>query len=236
MLGLVLGLALAAVPARAADYSAIDAAYFHRDQAGKLDESLALLDAGLKDAPGDAELLWRKGRALMRRGEKKPKKADKLADYLAAEELLKKAVAAKPGAVEAHFFYGVTMGRRGECQGILKSLFLLKPIKKEMAEVLRLDPNHGGAHRVQGEILWQVPGFAGGDKKKAIAEFEDAVRLSPNYTANYQPLAEAYLKYDRKDDAIKVLKAGLAVTQPTDPAAAVEDLPDLRKLLDAISR
>ncbi|MBI3564908.1 MAG: hypothetical protein HY079_06920, partial [Elusimicrobia bacterium] len=133
-------------------------------------------------------------------------------------------------------FYGITMGRRGETQGILKSLFLIKPIKKEMAEVLRLDPRHGGAHRVLGEILWQVPGFAGGDKKKALEEFEAAVRLSPDYTANYEPLVEAYLKYGRKDDAVRVLKQGLAVTAPSDPAAAPDDQADLRKLLEKLAR
>lgn len=237
MLGLLLtALLSAALPASAADPSAADALYFHRNEPQKLDQALAAYDELLKASPDDPALLWRKGRALMRRGEKQARKAEKLADYLSAEDLLKRSVELGPKDAEAHFFYGVTMGRRGETQGILKSLFLIKPIKKEMAEVLRLDPNHGGAHRVLGEILWQVPGFAGGDKKKAVAEFEDAVRLSPDYTANYEPLAEAYRKYGRKDDAIAVLKKGLAVTSPLDPAAAPDDQADLKKLLDKLTR
>lgn len=236
MLALALVLLSAALPSSAADLSSADALYFHRDQPQKLDAALAAYDELLKASPDDPEVLWRKGRALMRHGEKQARKAEKLADYLQAEDLLKRAVALKPGVADARFFYGVTMGRRGEAQGILKSLFLIKPIKKEMAEVLRLDPAHGGAHRVLGEILWQVPGFAGGDKKKAIEEFEAAVRLSPDYTANYEPLAEAYLKYGRKDDAIRVLRQGLAVTTPSDPAAAPDDQADLRKLLDKTTR
>jgi tetratricopeptide (TPR) repeat protein len=226
----------AALPVSAADLSSVDALYWHRNEPQKLDQNIAALDDLLKASPDDAELLWRKGRSVMRRGEKKDRKSDRLADYLAAEELLKRSVTLKPDVAESHFFYGVTMGRRGEAQGILKSLFLIKPIKKEMAEVIRLDPNHGGAHRVLAEILWQVPGFAGGDKKQALAEFETSIRLSPNYTANYQPLAEAYLKYDRKDDAIKTLKAAIAVTEPADPAAAPDDKADAQKLLDKISR
>ncbi len=236
MLALVAVLLAAALPSSAADLSSVDALYFRRDQPQKLDQCITDLDLLLKAAPDDAELLWRRGRALMRRGEKLARKSDRLADYLRAEDALKRAVTLKPDIAEAHFFYGVTMGRRGETQGILKSLFLIKPMRKEMAEVLRLDPNHGGAHRVLAEILWQVPGFAGGDKKKALEEFETSIRLSPNYTANYQPLAEAYLHYDRKDDAIKTLKAVLAVTQPSDPAAAPDDKADAQKLLDKITR
>jgi len=236
MLALAAVLLLGAGPAKAADLAAVDALYWHRDEAGKLDQNIAALDEALKAAPQDPELLWRKGRSVMRRGEKLSKKSDRLADYIAAEALLKKAVELKPDSVDARFFYGVTMGRRGETQGILKSLFLVKPIRKEMNEVVRLDPGHGGAHRVLAEILWQVPGFAGGDKKKALAEFETSVKLSPNYTANYQPLAEAYRHYDRTDDAVATLKACVAVKDPADPAAASDDRADCRKLLDKLAR
>ncbi len=171
----------------------------------------------------------------MRRGEKRDKKSDKLADYEAARADCEKAVSLAPDSPDAHFWYGVVMGRWGETKGILKALFLIKPIRKEMQETLRLDPKHGGAHRVLGEILWQVPGFAGGDKKQALAEFESAVALSPNHSANYQPLAEAYLHYDRKDDAIKTLNTVLALKDADDPAELAGDKADAKKLLDKIT-
>ena len=128
------------------------------------------------------------------------------------------------------------MGRRGETQGVLKSLFLIKPIRREMHATLALDPNHGGAYRVLGEMLWQIPGFAGGDKKKALEDYETAVRLDPSYTANYQVLAEAYLHFGRKDDAIRVLKAVSQVKSPRDPAQYPEDLRDAQKLLAELAR
>jgi predicted Zn-dependent protease len=113
----------------------------------------------------------------------------------------------------------------------MKALFIIKPLRKAMAEVLRLDPSHGGAHNVLGEILWQVPGFAGGSKKKALEEFEAAVKLSPDYTANHKPLAEAYLHFGRKDDAIRILKLVEAVKEPADPAEYPDNLADAKKLL-----
>lgn len=236
MLALAAALLLGALPARAADLSAVDRLYFHRNEGRNLEENIEQLDALLAKSPDDAELLWRKGRALFRAGEKKDGSSAKIETFLKAEDDLKRAVALAPDSADAHYWYGVAMGKRGETQGVMHSLFLIKPIRAEMNETLRLDPNHGGAHRVLGEILWQVPGIAGGDKKKALEEFETAVRLAPNYTANYQPLAEAYEHYGRKDDAVRVLKQVEAVKEPADPGQFADDLADARKLLEKLSR
>jgi tetratricopeptide (TPR) repeat protein len=232
-----LALLLGAVGASAAvDYSSVDAPYFHRNEDGKLAQSQETLDGLLKQTPDDEGLLWRKGRGLIRRGEKIEKRSARLAVYEEAMDVLKRASEADKTNVDAHFWYGVAMGRYGETKGIIKSLFLIKPIRAEMSEVVALDPNHGGAHRVLGEILWQVPGFAGGDKKKALVEFETAVRLDPRYTANYDALAQAYVHFDRKDDAIRTAKSVADVKDPKDPGAYPDDLADAQKLLAQLAR
>jgi len=220
----------------AVDYAVVDALYFHRNESDKLAQSLAAIDGLLAQTPDDEGLLWRKGRSLIRRGEKIEKRSDRLAVYEEAMDILKRAAQADPKSVDAHFWYGVAMGRYGETKGVIRSLFLIKPIRAEMSQVVALDPGHGGAHRVLGEILWQVPGFAGGDKKKALTEFETAVRLDPRYTANYDALAQAYVHFDRKDDAIRVAKSVADVKDPKDPAAYVDDLADAQKLLAKLAR
>ena len=48
------------------------------------------------------------------------------------------------GTADAHFWLGVGLGRWAETKGMMKALFALKTIKKEMAETLKLDPQHGG--------------------------------------------------------------------------------------------
>lgn len=238
---------LLALPSSATKLAApetFDEGYYQRHLPGKLDENIAGLEGILKtldgleqagaahvDAQPRADFLWRLCRAKIRRGEKRQKKADKLADYDSAKGDCEKAVAFSSKTADAHFWYGVSMGRWGETKGIMKALFLVKPIKREMQTTIALDPGHGGAHHVLGEILWQLPGFAGGDKKQALKEFEEAVRLSPDYTANHQPLAEAYLYFKRKDDAVRTLKAVEAVTQPKDPAEYPENLADAKALL-----
>lgn len=235
--------ALCVLPARAnkiAPPESFDAQYFQRHLGDNLDKNIAGLKNALKsEAIGEgeawkADYLWRLCRAKVRHAEKLEKRADKLAEYDSAKTDCEKSVALSSQTASSHFWLGVAIGRWGETKGLLKALFIIKPLKKEMAEVIRLDPSHGGAHNVLGEILWQVPGFAGGDKKKALEEFETALRLSPRYTANHMPLAEAYVHLGRRDDAIRVLKMVEEVKDPADPAEYPDNLADAKKLLEKL--
>lgn len=241
---------LIALPASAHQYplaESFDADYYNRNEPGRLDANITQIEGllSVKEVPGIAReplrndalragYLWRLCRAKIRRGEKKEKKSDRLGDYEEARKDCEKAVQLSSGTADARFWHGVSMGRWGETKGIMKALFLVKPIKREMEATLKLDPAHGGAHHVLGEILWQLPGFAGGDKKQALKEFEEAVRLSPDYTANHVPLAEAYLHFKRKDDAIRVLKLVEAVSKPADPAEYPENVADAKKMLEKL--
>lgn len=235
MLGLAAALALAAAPARAQGAADVDRLYFHRDQGGNLEKSIAAADALIGAGAADpGALLWRRCRSLVRRGERRATKTEKLDDYELARRDCEGAVAASSSSADAHFWLGVALGRWGETNGVLKALFLVKPIREQMRTVLSLDPGHGGAHHVLGEMLWRIPSFAGGSKTKALTEFEAAVRLSPDHTANYRPLAEAYLHFGRADDAVRVLQAVEAVKTPADPAEYPENLADARRLLGTL--
>ncbi|TBR26185.1 hypothetical protein EPO15_00660 [bacterium] len=206
--------------------AALDAQYFQRDRPGALDANIA----ALASAPADAEHLWRLCRALIRRGER----AKSSKDFESARRRCEESVALDSKTADAHFWLGVAMARYGEAKGILRSLSLVKPIRAEMAKTLQLDPKHGGAHQVLGQVLWKLPRFAGGDKKKALEEFETAVRLTPRHTANYVPLAEALVYFERREDALRVLDAALKVTDPADPAAAPEHAAKAKALLEKL--
>lgn len=214
----------------AADLAEIDGLYFHRDQSGNLEQSLAKIDEGLRQNPLDGDLLWRQGRGLVRLGERQKKK-EKIAAFERAEAALRKAVEINPKNPSAHFFLGIAMGRRGQARGILKSLFLVGPLRREMETVLKLDPKHGGAHHVLGEMYRQLPGFVGGSNKKAVKELEEAVRLTPNHTGHYPALAKAYEAIGEKEKAAAVLRIALTIKESEDPAEYENDMREVREML-----
>lgn len=238
MLAAALGTLLAGVLVRpavgAADCSHIDRLYFHRDQGRELEESISEAEALLSQGPADPGLLWRLARSLVRSGEKQGLRQDRIRTFRRAEEAARRAAALAPDAADAHFWLGVAMGRRGQAQGVLRSLFMVKPLRREMETALRLDPRHGGAHHVLAEVYAQLPAIAGGSKKAALREFELAVSLSPDYTTNYISLARAYAAAGRKGDATSTLLRLFAVKAPADPAQAAQDLAEGHALLDRL--
>ncbi|MDE2314608.1 MAG: glycerate kinase [Elusimicrobia bacterium] len=224
-------LAVAARASQPPPLSRADWLYFHRNQKGSLDECLSDLDALLKANPKDADALWRKGRAMVRAGESLRSRKDKIAEFRTAVGVIRESVALDSADADAHFWLGVAMGRLGQSQGILHSLFLVKPLRREMRTVLAIDPSYSGAYRVFGEMYLQIPGFAGGSVSKGIADLEKSVRLAPDETSNYVALAQAYESDGQKAKAVDVLQQVLKVSNPADPAQAPDDMKQARDML-----
>ena len=216
-------------PAPGADsrWSEIDRLYLHRQEGKNLELSVEKLDDLIK-AKADAPALWRLGRGLVAVASAKQGKAEKVAAFKRAEAPLRQAVKLAPGDAQAHYWLARQMaGLNAE----LRTLGLAKAMKKELEAALRADPAHAASHRTYGELLRQLPGVFGGDKKKAVKEIEEALRLSPNDTAAYPALAEAYLDVKEKDKAVAALKKVFAVKDPADPASCERDLEDARAQL-----
>lgn len=214
-----------------ASFQEIDRLYYHRHEPGSLEKS----QAQLQKLEPSAEALWRLGRGLVRQGELAEVKREKLRLFGEAERSLRKAVELDEKNVEAHYWLGIAMGRAGQTRGVLKSLFLIGPIRKEMRRVLELDPKHSGAHHVLGEMLRQIPAFAGGSKKGAAEELEKAVELNPRRSAHYVALARAYMDLGETEKARSALSRLDRLSEPDDPAehpSALEDAAELRRRLD----
>jgi len=208
--------------------------YFHRNQDDNLNKCLADLNELLAKNPKDGEALWREGRAMIRAGESLQGRKAKIVEFREAMDTLKKSVALSPRDADAHFWLGVAMGRMGQAQGILHSLFLVGPLRREMKAVLAIDPNYAGAHRVFGEMYLQIPRFAGGSVSKGIKEIEDSVRLAPSATSNYVALAQAYKSVGEKAKAVETLNRMMQVKNPDDPAEYPDDVKDAKTLLEKL--
>jgi tetratricopeptide (TPR) repeat protein len=212
-------------------FSEPDRLYFHRHQGRNLEESISLLE---RMDQSEAPVLWRLGRSLLRLGERQPAKADKLADYTRAEELLKKAVELAPSDPQAHYWYGISLGRRGQVRGILRSLFLVKPLRREMRTVLELDPKSGAAHHVLGQMLMDIPAIAGGSKKEGVRELEKAAELEPDDSTHFTALAEAYLAVGEKAKARAACEHILAIKTPADPGEYDDNVKEAREMLEKL--
>jgi predicted Zn-dependent protease len=212
-----------------------DRLYFHRHQGNNLADSISLLETQLKTFSDDPAILWRLGRSLVRQGERQKTKADKLAAYARAEGLSQKAVGLSPREPQTHFWLGIAMGRRGETRGIIRSLFLVGPLRREMRTVLELDPKLGGPHHVLGEMLLEIPAIAGGSKKEAVRELELAAELEPDYSPHFTALAEAYIAVGEKAKAKAALERIAAIREPADPGEYDENVQEARAMLKKLA-
>lgn len=212
-------------------YERVDDLYFNRHRAGKLERSVELLEARLRDAPEDSAALWRLARSLVRTGERLEGKRERIELFSRAERLAERSAELAPREPEAHYWHGLALGRNGETRGMLRSLFMIGPLKRRMRRVLELDPGHGGARHVLGEMLRQVPRLMGGSKKRAVRELEAGLRSSPERTGLYPSLGRAYLAVGKKERAREVLLEVFKVEKPYDPAASAGHLEDARDML-----
>lgn len=227
----LLAVVLLAPAAFAETLAEADALYFRRDRPGALERSNAALEARVEAAPDDAEALWRLARGLVRAGERKGKGPEALALFDRAEDLAGRAVSLSSATAEAWFMQGLALGRRGEARGMMRSLFMIKPMRRRMEAALALDPKHAGAHHVLGELYWQVPAMLGGSKAGALKELEAALAADPSYTGSYSTLAAVYLAAGRKVDAQALLERIQKVDRPADPVEYPYDVAELKKIL-----
>lgn len=186
-----------------------DAAYAERTDLTKARMALELFQKAAEEKPGFVEATWKASRAAWWVGDQTDNPKEKINLFNLGIDLAKKGIAFDPNSVESHFWLGGNYGSFGETKGVLKSLFLVKPIRAEMEAVIRLNPSYegGAGYRVMGVIDYKVPGFAGGDKKRAEERLLQAFALDPKnpYTVYY--LGEYYHTVGNKTKAADYLKS-----------------------------
>jgi len=119
----------------------------------------------------------------------------------------RKAITISPDKPDGYFWLGVNYAKEGQVKGILKSLFRISPIKKNMRKVIEMDDKYegGGAYIVLGRVYSQVPGILGGSNKKAKENLLKAMRICKTNPLTYIFLAEVYHDMGKIEKAIKLL-------------------------------
>jgi tetratricopeptide (TPR) repeat protein len=209
-------------------------ARYHEDPAA-LDRARDLLDAALaQDRKVETMAMLSYVQFLI--GDVRATTAEaKLAAYDRGREIGQRAAELAPKSVDAHLWYAINTARWGETKGVLRSLFLLPTIRRELDTLLELDPRSVRAHILAGNVLLEVPGFAGGDRAKAEEHFKKALEIDPRFTNARVDLARVYIADARYADARRELQRVVDETRPSVIADwTVKDAPRARKLLESI--
>jgi len=209
-------------------------ARYHEDPA-RLDRARDLLDAALT-SERRVETMVMLSRVQFLIGDVRATSLDeKLAAYDRGREIGRRAVELAPKSPDAHLWYAINTARWGETKGVLRSLFLLPTIREELTVLLELDPRSVRAHVLVGNVLLEVPGFAGGDRAKAEEHFKKALEIDPRFTNARVDLARVYIADARYADARRELTRVVNETRPSVVADwTVKDAPRARKLLESI--
>jgi tetratricopeptide (TPR) repeat protein len=180
-------------------------------------KALELYQKALGVAEDKYEPYWKMSRVQYYIGAHTAEKKDKQIIFSQGVYNATKAVNLQPEKPDGHYWLGVNNGKYGETRGVMKSLSLVKPIKKSMFKIIEIDRGYedGGADRVLGRVFFKVPGIAGGSKDKSLEHLEKSKELGPEDPITRVYLAETYLAKKRVDDARAELD--YVLNMPDDP-------------------
>ena len=160
---------------------------------------------------------------------------EKLAAYERGRRLGERAVELAPKNAEAHVWYAINTGRYGQTKGIMRSLFLLPTVQREIDTILSLDPKNTRAHSLAGNVYMEVPRIAGGDRARAEDYFKKGLQIDPRLTVLRVDLARLYIATGRYPEARQQLTRVLEERAPRIVADwTVKDAPRARTLLESI--
>ncbi len=179
---------------------------YHKDSLN-LDRSMEILEKILDNNPKDVEALIFLSRIWLTYGyAKAPNREERIKAYKNGGEIAKRAVELEPKNPDAHFFYVANLASLGNTQGIIKSLFMLPRVRREIDTVLELDPDHAYGLAIQGTLFTYLPGILGGDLKLGESYLRMSVRQDPRTSSTKIYLGRNLMKQKRYDDAIEVFK------------------------------
>ena len=157
----------------------------------------------------DVEILWRLSRFYYWLGEKtKLKKDEKIIFFQKGKLYAEQAVNLAPGSVDSHFWLASLTGKIGETQGILQSLFMVKPLRDGLEKVISLDKNYAPAYHGLAILYRLVPKWpiCIGNPNTSLEYAQQAVLLAPENLEFWLGLAETYLALNDKEKALDILE------------------------------
>jgi tetratricopeptide (TPR) repeat protein len=152
--------------------------------------------------------------------------------YARARELGQRALELDPGSAAAQFWVTASTARWGYTQGVMKSLGLVREVRRGIERVLELDPSFTRGYALAGHVALELPPLLGGNTARAEEMFRKGLALDPHFTSMRLGLAKSLLRQGRLDEARAELERTLAESSPTNEADwTLEDAPEARRYL-----
>lgn len=197
----------AAAPSAGDAAAKLDALFTQRDDAAALKEADKVISESLKAAPNDYALLWRAARQRwwVADGavEEKLKRQLGKEGWIYAERALK----AKPGAMEGHYYMALSIGAYSQAVGILKALSegLESKFVDNLDAAIKADEgfDRTGGRNAKGRYYWELP-WPKRDLAKSYVEFDAVLKRNPEHLRAQLYKAQSLLK-DGKAQEAKVL-------------------------------
>lgn len=160
---------------------------------------------------------------------------EKLQAYDRGRQAARKVVDADPKHVVARFWLATNTARWGQTNGIVRSLFLLPDVQREIRAILEIDQAFTPVYVLAGNVYYEVPGLLGGDLAKSEEMFRKGLELDPKYTMLRVGLGKTLIKRGRPEEARRELLAVVEETSPRNLADwTVKDVPEAKRLLEGI--
>jgi tetratricopeptide (TPR) repeat protein len=175
------------------------------------------------------EATWKFSRASYQIGVRTTNKETRKAIFEKSFKAVEAYVNAGSTVPGTNYWFAVNAGQYGKLKGIIKSLFLVKPMKAACNNVLKKDPGFedGSAYTILGAIEYEVPG---GDLDKCITLCKKKLGYKPDdMTANLY-LGKTYYKKKEYATSKKYLEHMIATAKPK-TANDKEDVAEAKELL-----
>ncbi|MGH7800087.1 MAG: tetratricopeptide repeat protein [Thermodesulfobacteriota bacterium] len=181
-----------------------------------LDRSIKILADILEVDPKNLQAMIFLSRVWLTYGyAKAPNDGEKIRVFKNGIDVAKKAIEIAPNNPDAHFFYVANLGSLGETHGVLRSLFLLPKIRKELELILELDPNHVYGLGMTGLLYYSLPSFLGGDLHISEIYLRRAMRFDAHLAILKIYLAKTLMKQKKYEEAKKILKEVIEEKNPS---------------------
>ncbi len=199
-----------------------DALYALRENPVSAKRAADILEAAVrKGGAAGFDAAWRLARVWYWSGDHAEGR-DRSRQFDAGAAAARLAIAARPNRPVGHFWLGLNLGGLAET-GVIAGLRHSATVRAELEEVIRIDPGFegGSAFAALGGWHLRVPGFLGGDKKKAEESLRRALTYDPNSTVAHYFLAETLIETNRLSEGRAELQRVIAA--PFDPEYEPED-------------